>query len=567
MHRATRATLIALIAGGFLAFLFFLGYSFVVHPRDILLESMRRPWILRNALLLLIENAVPVVVAALTITYSAIINPESSASESVVVTNVFDNVRGPLAVLTILTMAYALSLGLLVDRVEGARGRLVALSTAAANYREAGEQALDAGEDERGLRLLRLYLSIVGRDPAISQRIVDTAVGSGPGETPETGEEAASGLSDTEAMERARAAMAKEDYVNAHYYARMALEMSPNWAEARTLLSDARENLGTPGRLQTEGAEKTLFETKRRGYEALSNNNPVDAYFIFRELARTHPEDPDVEHFYAESVAQLRTVALLESEMRTWRASPGYENIVFRTLSGGERAIVRIGTLVPGTGFSYAYDIEYLRFEPNTGDVSEHMRATAGKLLGTTLYLRLVDDGSPADHATTTGDWLVGEPTDDEPLLELGYGVDQLALFRASPSGAPLRTVPQQLRMQEIGPPAGYEWQPIATRLALEFTKPFALVVLSVSGIAFAWSHRSRSFRRPVVLLLPAILLIPLVAHVIYQFYLEAHRSMVLLLLRSLEFSTSLVVLAVVELALLFGAIFYLAKELNQNTG
>ncbi|MFW5844062.1 MAG: hypothetical protein ACOCW6_09055, partial [Spirochaetota bacterium] len=163
MDRATRGALLAVLLALAAGFLFFLGHTLFFGSEGVLLRQFRNEWVIRRAVLGLIDNLVPLVVAALLITYSIIINPESVASEATVTRSPFETIRGPLIILTALAMGYTAVLGLVGDRVEAGAGRLVALSESALTYRDEATEALRRRETEQALRFLRLYQSIAGR--------------------------------------------------------------------------------------------------------------------------------------------------------------------------------------------------------------------------------------------------------------------------------------------------------------------------------------------------------------------------------------------------------------------
>ncbi|MFP4432053.1 MAG: hypothetical protein ACLFPV_12450 [Spirochaetaceae bacterium] len=592
MDRATRGALLAVLLALAAGFLFFLGNNLFFGSEDLLLPQLRTEWLVRQAVLGLIDNLVPLVVAALLITYSIIINPESVASHATVVTSPFENIRGPLIILTVLAMGYTAVLGLVADRVEAEAGRLTALSESAVTYRDEATEALRRRETDQALRFLRLYQSIAGRraeviradggQPATVSQLIAEIEARVPESPREAVEEAVmqedTPLTADENALRAQEFLLDGNYVNAHYYARRALELRPGWQKPLEIMNLARQNLDLPGEEVVETAERELFREKRAGleaweqaevdvedgYRALNRGKVVEAFLVFRSLIQRVPDDRDVQLYYEAARRALRNQALTVAEMTTNRNLPAAENILYAGRWEGSRGLLKIGTLVPRNTAAFAYDVEFMRFD-DAGEVLEHLRADAGKLIDGTLYFRLVDEEPEVARITTTAEWLVGEPPEGEPLLAVGYAVDDLMLFSAAAGGSPTRGIAGQIRMLNQGPDAGYQSRPVAADLALSFTKPFALIVLSIGAIGFGWSHRSRYLRRPFVLLLPGVILAPFVVKVVYEIYLEAHRSIVLLVLRSLEFSTTLLVLAVVELALLFGAIFYLAREVNQS--
>ncbi len=103
-----------------------------------------------------------------------------------------------------------------------------------------------------------------------------------------------------ELMVKAERAADVGDWLNAHYFAvcaeRIAQPGSQPEADAKYLAADAWNHLAEPQRFENKEAERLFFE-KQQGYTALLNGDYLEAYYIWTNLERMVPSDPDVQYF------------------------------------------------------------------------------------------------------------------------------------------------------------------------------------------------------------------------------------------------------------------------------
>jgi len=130
-------------------------------------------------------------------------------------------------------------------------------------------------------------------------------------------------------LDCARQAFSEERYIDAHYFATLAVsaaeEGDANWTMARQIASMSWNMLQVPtDSVPEEGI--ALFSDKMRGYEALSRGDIIEAYNIYFQLHADYPTDVEVSRYFAIAREQLENVYFYMDEtddLRTFESSQG----------------------------------------------------------------------------------------------------------------------------------------------------------------------------------------------------------------------------------------------------
>ncbi len=101
-------------------------------------------------------------------------------------------------------------------------------------------------------------------------------------------------------LQNAKEAFNDQRYFDAHYYAFVGLELggenNPNSQELQMISLDAWNILQTWSGFVTD-EDMRLFNLKRSGYSALMEGDALSAYYIFLDLYKALPYDPDVMRY------------------------------------------------------------------------------------------------------------------------------------------------------------------------------------------------------------------------------------------------------------------------------
>lgn len=427
-------------------------------------------------------------------------------------------------------------------------------SRAAGRLTDALDQALVhisiAGSSEEALR----FIQEVRAEAATEDRLVRRTAR--PPEL-EAGPRAvdARELSVADLVMRAQDFFAVGDFISAHYFASLAIELSGDTRiDARRLQSRALAAIEGAALGIEEAAARDYYRDKIQAYEYLiagsdSAGHIIETYLRFMDLAMRQPEDTDLATYLPLAREALRRIAFPVAEAQASAGLPGTNNLVFiNRETPGFVELVVVDRVVESRDGVFFHGIEVLqRREPGAempagplgglGLPSEpvvHLRAPYGKLIESMLVMRAVrPDGefSDPDSWVVAPTYYIGAPPDDVGFaIPLQYGVDELRAFAAGPESTrflpitDLMTVPALL--EEIGRPSVIAWRELARRLLAIG----GFFVLAFAALAFAWGYRSRYYATPP---LPVILLIPAVPLVVWQ-VLEAIRRLGVLLARRL---------------------------------
>ena len=120
-----------------------------------------------------------------------------------------------------------------------------------------------------------------------------------------------------EILKKARVAYDAKNYLNAHYYASLAETLcsreDQNLEEAKKLSAEAWNRLGS-SRTADNKENETLFKRKKEAYTEYVNGNYLEAYYLFLDLKKEYPLDPDVELYFSSVEKTLMTKCFFSDE-------------------------------------------------------------------------------------------------------------------------------------------------------------------------------------------------------------------------------------------------------------
>jgi hypothetical protein len=569
------------------AYLFFIVITALEYPADQLLPQFRAAWLFEEALRLLIEALPTVIISAVIMAFATMRAGAgiSSGADSL------PRLIGRLMVLFILfTLLYtALDIGL-KPRLYRDRFNRLYLSRLAGEFMEKAEQAETREEREEAARYYRNYLSIVEEDAEIGGRleVIEGSLSLTQGEEKKEKKEKPfiarrelQNLTAVELMERGSAALEDEDPFTAHFLAQMAVKLEPDREDARRLAAKAWDRIGTMAPSRDEEQLYKIYREKLRGYEALQEGRPVEAYYLFHRLNEKAPEDPDVKEYLEESRLQARNVSFFIEDARETDTLPGTPSIIYAEPKGitGDTQIVYIGKLVRDGRAVWLHDVEVLHFSPSPeGGISRssHIRAQYAKLSS-----RISEGGDPYSLFIFRGIDRYNDEIEIKPQFSLS-GTEEGEDFEALSgplknvyrSSAPLSDLLRLSRDHDF-----FERLSLLDLFILEkkyevyhhprskiqlitlmrLLGPFLILVLSLLGVGIGLRFRPRKDGVPVFLY-PSLLFVPFLLDYLISFYVFGHRLIFAGLLNFGGFALGLSLFLVLQGLILFLAIFYCVR-------
>ena len=355
----------------------------------------------------------------------------------------------------------------------------------------------------------------------------------------------------SDAFNRALQAFEEEDWFTAHLYARRAYAVDPRLGEARVLAEDAWEEIGRAAR-ENERTER--FERKRAGLRALTEDRPVDAYYIFRDLADAHPGDRDVERYLAEARRAVSEIAFFVEDIEDLTGLPGQSDIIYMQESDEYRyELIHFDRLVGEPAVRFAVGIEAVGID-HDGQLAYRFRAPVGRFTAGNLSVLALDPDDPAGGSDA--EYLHGSrPEGFESLIPLETTTTQmLRVSRAQSAPARLHAL-DLFRIHDDETISSFVQESAQQELMSRLLAPFTVFIAVILGACAAFRGRSRYADRPPVLslLLLPVLALAAIGAVMVLFYLQDIVAALTLIM--LPFGGALMVQLVLQTFLLFTAL------------
>jgi hypothetical protein len=362
-----------------------------------------------------------------------------------------------------------------------------------------------------------------------------------------------------DALDMAETALLEERYYDAHWLAtlaaRLAKRQSVEAAEAARLASRAWNSIASLEPSARESHAYSLYHIKREGYEAMVSQDWIRAYYLFQDLGKITPNDPDVVNYLAVSEKGTAQVAFFIDEMDmaigelltaavfSIPLTPQDSGIA---VGSGGRSVVRIESLSTFDDFSYGVGLEIAVFDGNGLPVYQ-VEAPYTKIIPmlvrdrsrAVFLLRGLDRNDPG---LTYEPVRTGSPPDSpgnaQIVLDITYE-DFLLLSKAQRRTDSLFMADLFAMGSRFGS-YGYIPQVFQHEILRRVIEPLALLPLAVLAIIVGW--RFRADKRPKFLGIPMLVILPLVFYRIGYVIRSLNNTLGLWLLLSLGFSAALTV-------------------------
>lgn len=560
-----------MIGAFLLAYIYFFVQQWLQYPEDTLLYFYKVPWIFEEALRLLIEHFPVISVSGILLAFSTFPSEQAKVLEG---TGVISASTSRTIILFLLfTLVYSvLSIGLLPTLYEGRHDRLYQ-SSLARSYLQQAEAAEELENMEQAYSLYRDYLRIDSDNRAVKDKVNylegQVSLQAAQEKQRSTRQDPQDAIwhdeyrdmSTVELVDKGRAALNNNDPFTAHYVAliaqRLAQREDQTGEDAKRLAARAWEAIGAlePSREEREARE--VYNQKLSGYEALTRQQPIKAYYIFKELREQHPGDPDIKEYYRRSRQQAQQVSYFTDEAERFRTNPGTRKIVYMDEN---RTLVFIEKLVMENGNRWAYDIELMQLDDTAaGEVIEHMSAPYGKLSGETLILKGID----RDREGRGIEPQIYVSQEDDPLrtvLNITPSAPQLMRLSREQEFLNRLTLPDLLALQPVVTQFGYPSQQFEILTLQRLLEPFLFLIFATFAVAFGWHTRifKRGFPWLVLIVAP---LLPFVIDQIVVLYEYLHNLLLTAVVLNYGFVSGAVSLLILEALLLFLALFSVALQ------
>jgi hypothetical protein len=580
MNRFAFRSFIFMMGAFLLGYIFFFVQQWLQYPEDTLLYFYKVPWILQEALRMLIEHFPVVAVSAVLIAFSTFPAEKAQLLEGTGVISA--STSRTIILFLVVTLVYTiLSIGLLPELYEARYDRIYQ-SSLARSYLQQAEQAEQAENQKAAYSLYRDYLNIDSDNRAIKDK-VNYLEGQVSLQTAQEKQRRVEqvvpepiwhdeyrDLSAVELVEQGREALNNNDPFTAHYMAliaqRVAQLQNQTRDDAKRLAAQAWEAIGALEPSRDQQRARAVYNQKLSGYEALTREQPIKAYYIFKDLRENHPGDPDVKEYYRRSMQQARGKSYFIEEAERFKSNPGIRKIVYMDNS---RTLVFIEKLVLENGEHWAYGIELLRLSA-AGDtdavtneeaagIFEHVSAPYGKISGKSLIMKGID----RDNENRSIEPTVYVSRAENPLqtvVNLTPSIPELMRLSREQEFLNRLTLPDLLAIQPVITQFGYPAYRFEVLTLMRILEPFLFLIFASFAVAFGWHTRVYAQGFPWLVLIVAPLL-PFIMNQIIILYEYLHKLLFTGVVLSFGFVSGAVGLLVLEAVLLFLALFSVALQ------
>ncbi|MCI1207954.1 MAG: hypothetical protein LKF96_00715 [Treponema sp.] len=200
-----------------------------------------------------------------------------------------------------------------------------------------------------------------------------------------------------ELLQKAKEAGSRGQWLNAHYYAQLAVNLADpkdtNMQLAKETAAHAWNRL-LESKSHRADTEQNLFQRKLAGYNALLNGDSLKAYYIFHEMSaesRSNAKDPDVQRYLAISRERLESQYFFLDETKYTDRFELLNNVYFKLIhDDGTIDVIFIGGVTPVKAGGKM--IEYFH------NFSMYSFSSAGKFTGSVSVLNAKMSALPVDY-------------------------------------------------------------------------------------------------------------------------------------------------------------------------
>jgi tetratricopeptide (TPR) repeat protein len=533
-----------------------------------ILSNFKISWILSNSLRLFIQFLLPINSTALIISFSLIF-PWRLGQRGLQIPFV-DVIGKCIIIFLILTLFFAgLTEGVL-PRVLKKQAEQQYLTDMAVIYFEKAESEISVDNNEKNysviVNMLRGYLQIDPDNPVIidthnwAESALDIVTSEIDSINPIISIDSttdSNGDKSADFILKAKDYFLNEDYFSALYYSNLAFKLDDSRQEAQRIAAESRDAIRSLEPDKSEREAKEYFQLKRTGFNALNDGNPIEAYYIFKELTGHSTEDKDIAEFLERSLNDISDKSFFIDEAEKYSTRPGIENITFLNDS---KTLISFGKIILlNENEAYFFDIEVIQFDNNK--ITRHYKAPYGKYYSNSksIIMQAID----RDHVNISIKPTYFTGTDKEPdniILKLSPEIIDFKYLGQSVNTIKFMNILELFNYGSIFYKYGYIKEPIQILLLERILKPFTFLIVSFLSVSIGWFLRSRNYSFPWF----ALLLIPVITYLIDNIISLYEYGMALVLAFSLfktGFYTALIILIISQAIIFFFSLVSIAAQ------
>lgn len=341
------------------------------------------------------------------------------------------------------------------------------------------------------------------------------------------------GLSSFEFLEKARDAMARLDFYNAHYYAMLSWQTAaandPNKQTAMRIASEAWNSITTSLDAARALPDRQWYERKHQGYTEIQAKDFLSAYYLFQEMDIEQKKegsgiDPDIERLLGIAKQGLLQAFFFTDETKNLRLFEQSRDVFFTITraDGGKDAILMRGVArqyVEKKDAAYLRDFEMIRFDADN-HIEFHIAAPYVKMFSFSqddkqqprplLILTAVDrekENAVREPKVISGKFPPANSVAKSVIcLEMPYK-DINLLFSAT-AGPELMTLAELFYFSLHSEAYGMERYAFLAEFIRRLCDPFIVFTVAIILLTWAWKFRlgkNRPFSAWWIIVMPLV--------------------------------------------------------------
>lgn len=400
-----------------------------------------------------------------------------------------------------------------------------------------------------------------------------------------------------EALNKSYDAFGKEHYYDAHWLASLSERLASDNGEMQAAAAAAKAAWDKISSLELNSGErrrKNLYELKLEGYDDIKKSDWIGAYYIFHDLVRETPDDPDVHDFLAMSFDGLTTQAFftdeiekdigrivseavfslpmrkdtIDTEAAGIRAGANAASERLRAEIAG-RAVIRFSSLSIFDDYAYGVDAEVQTFNnqnrPLWNVKSENVKLspiTVNNESLTILLLRSLDRNDRSKQNRLEWNDQSGGMAEipvREARLLLNISYRDFLLITKLNTGLKNLSIGELLQVSQQFAAYGFIPETFQAEILYRFSDPAIFLSLAILGIAFGWRFRSQI--KIKMLWIPMLGILPLITNGIVHLYRIIISNSSIFAVVSLGYFTAVIVFIIIIVSLLILSLITLASQ------
>ncbi|MEW5816078.1 MAG: hypothetical protein AB1798_11880 [Spirochaetota bacterium] len=548
-----------------ITYIFYFAVSLFSFPLKSFLQTFFWQWVFDNSTISFIDAIIPVHCTSVILSYSLFFT--STGTEKTGTGELFYKiVKNSLILFLGLTLVYSVLTEGLKPILYRRQNERQYKSEISREFDSIAQKNFKEGNLEKTRQYLELYLTLNPSDAEALELFTETQQRLLTAETEqeerppvEEKDTQMVNLSVLELIEKAQKFLETGDYLSAHYYASLAIQLDNTRDEAKRIASTAFKNISKVPLNKKEEEDSIRYRQKTEALNTLLYGDDIKAYYLFTALDNQYPNDPDIQKYLQVVKDKISTLSFFLQEAEQVKTLPGKRDILFVNQQQDAKEIIYIKKMITVKEGTYFQGIEAINFN-SEGEINYHLTAPYGKMIDDYVNLLCIDKNNPKKILKPV--FIEGqEPEEVKNMLKIYPKREEIGSFSLETTNFANFGLPQLWSLEKIFDKYGYLEGSVEIEIIMKILKIFSFLILSLLSVSTGWALRLKSNQRKSFLYFMFIPIIPFIINLVIIFYFYMHRILFVFMLLAAGYRLSLLVLVILEGILITLSLIFLAGQ------